>query len=250
MSSMTTTEDNISAMQLMVDTDKKVIYQQILTSLGIDMSKVHKILQENLAVRKLCARWIYYNLTKDQLVPRNDVKICRRSAHPQEATLSSSNICLYFVLIPLSGFVQIRTVTVGSTGIESGAERRIENRTGTRMESATGIEIENETRAGNKCEDETRIKNVTNRSRKYKSTAMLAEPRALTIRARHSQENAKQRLPGQLVFYINPITTYFIGLLKRSIQREDDESGRRSLLVNIRPRVPTLTFPKESAPSR
>lgn len=70
--STATTEDNISVVRRMIETDKRVTYQQIRTSLGIGMSQVHKILHEHLAVRKLCARWIPHNLTEAQKVHRVD----------------------------------------------------------------------------------------------------------------------------------------------------------------------------------
>ncbi|GBP18631.1 Putative uncharacterized protein FLJ37770 [Eumeta japonica] len=52
------TEDTIGAVQLMIETDKRVTYQQIQTTLGIGMSQVHKILHEDLAVKKLCTRFV------------------------------------------------------------------------------------------------------------------------------------------------------------------------------------------------
>lgn len=70
--STATTENNISVVQRMIETDKRVTYQQIRTSLGIGMSQVHKILHEHLAVRKLCARWIPHNLTEAQKLRRVD----------------------------------------------------------------------------------------------------------------------------------------------------------------------------------
>ncbi|GBP00317.1 hypothetical protein EVAR_908_1 [Eumeta japonica] len=50
--STTTTEDIISAARLMREIDKRVSYQQFLTSLDLNMSQVHKILHEHLTVRK------------------------------------------------------------------------------------------------------------------------------------------------------------------------------------------------------
>lgn len=70
--STATTEDNISVVRGMIETDKRVTYQQIRASLGIGMSQVHKILHEHLAVRKLCARWIPHNLTEAQKLRRVD----------------------------------------------------------------------------------------------------------------------------------------------------------------------------------
>lgn len=70
--STATTEDNISVVRRMIETDPRVTYQQIRTSLGIGMSQVHKILHEHLAVRKLCARWIPHYLTEAQKLRRVD----------------------------------------------------------------------------------------------------------------------------------------------------------------------------------
>ncbi|GBP76212.1 hypothetical protein EVAR_74694_1 [Eumeta japonica] len=58
--STATTEDNISAVQLMIETGKKMTNQQIRTSLGIAMNQVHKILHEHLAVRPDLAPWDFY----------------------------------------------------------------------------------------------------------------------------------------------------------------------------------------------
>ncbi|GBP93435.1 hypothetical protein EVAR_63811_1 [Eumeta japonica] len=44
--STVTTDDNVSAVRLMIETDKTVIYQLIQTSLGIGMSQLDKILYE------------------------------------------------------------------------------------------------------------------------------------------------------------------------------------------------------------
>ncbi|GBP37906.1 Putative uncharacterized protein FLJ37770 [Eumeta japonica] len=63
---MATIEDNISAVRLMIKTDKRVTYQQIRTSLSIGMSQVYKILHEQLAASKLSTLWIAYNLTEAQ----------------------------------------------------------------------------------------------------------------------------------------------------------------------------------------
>ncbi|CAK1603195.1 unnamed protein product [Parnassius mnemosyne] len=70
--STATTEDNISVVRRMIQTDKRVTYQQIRASLGIGMSQVHKIFHEHLAIRKLCARWIPHNLTHAQKLRRVD----------------------------------------------------------------------------------------------------------------------------------------------------------------------------------
>ncbi|GBP44777.1 hypothetical protein EVAR_86592_1 [Eumeta japonica] len=67
-----TTEDNINAVQLMIETDRRGTYHQIRTSLGIGMSRVHKILHEHVVVRKLCTRSIPDNLTEVQKLHRVD----------------------------------------------------------------------------------------------------------------------------------------------------------------------------------
>ncbi|GBP76864.1 hypothetical protein EVAR_87251_1 [Eumeta japonica] len=64
--SKATTEDNISVVRPMIEIDKRVTYQQIWTSLGIDMNQVHKILHKYLTARKLCTRWIPHNLIEAQ----------------------------------------------------------------------------------------------------------------------------------------------------------------------------------------
>jgi [histone H3]-lysine36 N-dimethyltransferase SETMAR len=56
----------------MIESNKRVTYQHIQTSLGIGMSQVHKILHEHLAVRKLCACWIPHNVTEAQKLRRVD----------------------------------------------------------------------------------------------------------------------------------------------------------------------------------
>ncbi|GBP12061.1 hypothetical protein EVAR_5893_1 [Eumeta japonica] len=72
---MPTVDDNISALRLMIGTNKIVIYQHIGTSLVIGTNQVHKIFHKYLAVRKLCIRWIPHNLTEAQKLRR--VNWCR-----------------------------------------------------------------------------------------------------------------------------------------------------------------------------
>ncbi|GBP29163.1 hypothetical protein EVAR_17701_1 [Eumeta japonica] len=66
------TEDNVSAVRLMMEIDKRMICQQVRTSLGIGMGEVHKILHECLAVGKFCIWWIPHNLTDAQKLCRNN----------------------------------------------------------------------------------------------------------------------------------------------------------------------------------
>ncbi|GBP21339.1 hypothetical protein EVAR_11937_1 [Eumeta japonica] len=60
-------EDNIKVVLLMIEIDKRMTYQQILTSSGMGMSQVYIIL---VAIRKLCIRRISHKLTVAQ-------KLCR-----------------------------------------------------------------------------------------------------------------------------------------------------------------------------
>ncbi|GBP21957.1 hypothetical protein EVAR_7174_1 [Eumeta japonica] len=69
------TDDNVSAVDFMIETDKINTYQQNRTSLGIDMTQVHKIPYETLAVKKFCTRWIPHNLTDAQKLRRTN--FCR-----------------------------------------------------------------------------------------------------------------------------------------------------------------------------
>ncbi|GBP11914.1 hypothetical protein EVAR_74544_1 [Eumeta japonica] len=67
-------KDNISAVEFMVETVKRLIYQQIRSSLVVGISQVHKILHQYLAVR-LCTRWLSHNLTDAQKLRR--INWCR-----------------------------------------------------------------------------------------------------------------------------------------------------------------------------
>ncbi|GBP68736.1 Putative uncharacterized protein FLJ37770 [Eumeta japonica] len=55
---------NIDAVRHMIETDKHVIYHQIRASFGIGMSQIQSNLRKNLDMKKLCLRWIPYNLTE------------------------------------------------------------------------------------------------------------------------------------------------------------------------------------------
>ncbi|GBP40103.1 hypothetical protein EVAR_33679_1 [Eumeta japonica] len=57
--STSTTKDNISAVRLMKEINKRMIYQQIRTSYGIGMSQEYKILHANLAVVAGYKSWVY-----------------------------------------------------------------------------------------------------------------------------------------------------------------------------------------------
>jgi len=60
------TPENIDNVRTMIKADRHVTYCEIRASLGIGMSQIHSILHDNLAVKKLCSRWIPHNLTKAQ----------------------------------------------------------------------------------------------------------------------------------------------------------------------------------------
>ncbi|GBP64406.1 hypothetical protein EVAR_43183_1 [Eumeta japonica] len=68
--SSTATTKDIRAVRLVMETDKRVTYQQICTSLGIGMCQEDKILGEHLAASKLCTQWITDNLTEAQKLRR------------------------------------------------------------------------------------------------------------------------------------------------------------------------------------
>ncbi|GBP81408.1 Putative uncharacterized protein FLJ37770 [Eumeta japonica] len=70
-----TTEDDVSAVRLVVETDKRVTYRQMRTSSGIGMSQVHKIPREHLIIMKVRTLWIPHNLTEAQKLHR--VTWCR-----------------------------------------------------------------------------------------------------------------------------------------------------------------------------
>ncbi|GBP89275.1 hypothetical protein EVAR_63800_1 [Eumeta japonica] len=68
------------------------------------------------------------------------------------------------------------------TGLWSSVGTETELKTGIRIENRMGIEID-----------------IDGFKRKKNSSSMLVQLRELTIRARHLQENADQRLPGQQI---------------------------------------------------
>lgn len=81
------TEENINAVRLMIEAEKRTTYQQIRASLGIGMSQVQTILHDHLKVRKLCARWIPHDLTEEQKLCR--VKWCRQMLKKFNSGLSN-----------------------------------------------------------------------------------------------------------------------------------------------------------------
>lgn len=53
--------ENIDDVREMILEDRHVTYHEIESSLGISATRVHSILHEHLAVKKLCLRWIPHN---------------------------------------------------------------------------------------------------------------------------------------------------------------------------------------------
>jgi len=57
---------NIDAVRKMIEEDRHVTYREIEASCGISKTAIQSILQEHLAVKKICSRWIPHNLTEAQ----------------------------------------------------------------------------------------------------------------------------------------------------------------------------------------
>jgi len=66
------TQENIDAVQKLIEEDRHVTYDEIRTSLGIGMSQIQKILHDELWVRKLISRWVPHNLSEEQKKARVD----------------------------------------------------------------------------------------------------------------------------------------------------------------------------------
>ena len=64
------TQENINAVQKLIEEDRHVTYREIQTSLGIGMSQIQKILHDELWVRKLISRWVPHNLSEEQKAAR------------------------------------------------------------------------------------------------------------------------------------------------------------------------------------
>ena len=56
--------ENINTVQKLIIQDRHVTYCEIETTLGISSTSIYKMMYENLAVKKICSRWIPHNLTK------------------------------------------------------------------------------------------------------------------------------------------------------------------------------------------
>lgn len=71
------TQQNIDAVQKLIEEDRHVTYQEIQSSLGIGMTAIQKILHEELWVRKLISRWVPHNLSEEQKAAR--VTWCKKT---------------------------------------------------------------------------------------------------------------------------------------------------------------------------
>jgi len=58
--------ENIDAVRKMIKLDHYVTYRKIKAPIGMNSTSVHSILHENVVVKKICQRWIPYNLTTTQ----------------------------------------------------------------------------------------------------------------------------------------------------------------------------------------
>ena len=59
-------------MRQLILQDRHVTYRDIETTLGINGTSIHSILHEHLIVKKICLRWIPYNLSIAQKKARVD----------------------------------------------------------------------------------------------------------------------------------------------------------------------------------
>lgn len=71
------TDHNIDVVRKLIKEDRHVTYREIQETLGIGMSQIQIILQQELGVRKLFSRWIPHLLSDDQKAAR--VNWCRKT---------------------------------------------------------------------------------------------------------------------------------------------------------------------------
>lgn len=69
------TEENVTAVRKMLDENRRVTYQQIEDTLGLNAPAIRSILQDHLHVKKLCSLWVPHQLTEEQMTRR--VTWCR-----------------------------------------------------------------------------------------------------------------------------------------------------------------------------
>ena len=68
-------EENIEAAQNLIEEDQRITVNQIATSLDISYGSANSILQANLVLSKLSARWVPKALRPDQQNLRSDLSI-------------------------------------------------------------------------------------------------------------------------------------------------------------------------------
>ena len=67
-----TTEENVAALQRMVDEDARVTVAQLEETIGISLGSIGTILHKKLALSKVSARWVPHHLTKEQKAAQVD----------------------------------------------------------------------------------------------------------------------------------------------------------------------------------
>lgn len=82
------TQENVDAVQKLIEEDRHVTYREIQTSLGIGMSQIRKILHEELWVIKLISRWVPHNLNEEQKAAR--VTWCQKNLERFNQGLSNA----------------------------------------------------------------------------------------------------------------------------------------------------------------
>jgi len=81
-----TTPEMVKKIHKMVLDDRRLKVRELADMVGISKSAVHRILTENLDMRKLCARWVPRLLTMEQKQRREDVSIeCLAMFHSNKA---------------------------------------------------------------------------------------------------------------------------------------------------------------------
>ena len=70
-----TTTEMVKKIHKMVLDDRRLKVRELANMVGISKSAVHRILSENLDMRKLCSRWVPRFLTMEQKQRREDVSV-------------------------------------------------------------------------------------------------------------------------------------------------------------------------------
>jgi histone-lysine N-methyltransferase SETMAR len=81
-----TTPEMEKKMHKMVLDDRRLKVHELADMVGISKSAIHRILTENLDMRKLCARWVPRLLTMEQKQRREDVSVeCLAKFHSNKS---------------------------------------------------------------------------------------------------------------------------------------------------------------------